>query len=166
MTSKPGRFMTAPAFTLIETIVAVSISGVLLLSLGSVIIVASRAVPTGQETVVTAAAVERGIALIQADLEDAIDLASNSGVFLIGVPDRNGDGKDDVIRYSLDGSGSLSRGQNGADAVAVLRDIKNFSLDMSERSGRVTAVQLNLEMNASPSRRSIRVRLLNSPEMR
>lgn len=166
MTPARARRRETPGFTLIETIVAVSISGVLLLSLGSVIIVASRAVPTGQETVVTAAAVERGIALIQADLEDAIDLASNSDVFLIGVPDRNGDGKDDVIRYSLDGSGSLSRSQNGADAVTVLRDIKDFSLDLSERSGRVTAVRLDLEMNASPSRRSIRVRLLNTPEKR
>lgn len=153
-------------FTLIETLVAVSVSGVLLLSLGSVIVLASRAVPTGQETVITAASVERGIAVIQSDLEETIDIASNGGNFLVGVPDRDGDGVGEVIRYTLDGSGSLSRGQNGADSVVLLREIKNLSLDFTEQDGRIRTVRIDLEMNAMPARRSVLVTLLNNPEKR
>lgn len=153
-------------FTLIETLVAVSVSGILLLSLGSVVVLASRAIPTGRETVITAGVVERGISLMQADLEEAIDFASNSGTIVIGVPDRNADGVGEVVKYTLDGSGTLFRSQNGAPGVVILSQIKGFSVNLDERDNRIRAVRIELEMNATPSHRSVRAVLLNNPEKR
>lgn len=146
---------------------AVSVSGLLLLSLGSVIVLASRAVPTGRETVVTAGVVERGLDLIRADLEDAIDLATNSANFLIGVPDRNADGAEEVIRYVLDGDGNLLRSQNGAADRPVLTGVKNLSFTAQEADQRIVSVHLDLELaEATPSLRTLRVTLLNTPPKR
>jgi hypothetical protein len=117
--------------------------------------------------VITAGVIERGLALMRTDLEEAIDLASNGSNFLIGVPDRNADGTGEVIRYTHDGSGALLRSQNGATSRPVLVGVNGLSFSIEERDGRVLAVRIDLEMiGAEPSRRSLRVTLLNTPTKR
>lgn len=167
MNRRLSRRNAGAGFTLIETLMAVSVSGILLLSLGSVIVLASRAIPTGRETVITAGAFERGLAVIQADLEDAVDIATGSAGFVVGVPDRNGDGKQDAIRYSLDGSGLLVRAQNGAPGRTVLTGVKSFDFVADQQGGRILAVRVDLIVDeVQPGRRSLRVTLLNTPLVR
>lgn len=153
-------------FTLIETLVAVSVSGILLLSLGSVVVLASRAIPTGQETVITAGQIERGIALLQADIEEAIDIQTTNNTVLVGVPDRNADGVGEAVRYWLDDSNRIVRSQNGSNELALFGAVKTITITAEKAGGRVNAVRIDLVMDAVPPRRNIRVRMLNSPAER
>ena len=159
------RTRTTRAFTLIETAVAVAVSSVLLLALGSVIMIASRAVPTGTEHVIAGARIERGIAALRADLEEAIDLARESGAVHIGVPDRDGDGRGEVISYAVDHRGVLTRSVNLGDPYDLFEGIKGIDYNQSITNGRTTEITLTLYFDAhKPPERTLTIRLLNAPE--
>ncbi|MCC5822590.1 MAG: type II secretion system GspH family protein [Phycisphaerales bacterium] len=161
-----ARAAGARAFTLIETVVAVSISSVLLLALGSAVLVASRAVPTGNETVITAGWVERGIEQIRSDLEEAIGIVRDSDGFHIAVPDRTGDGIGEVISYTNMSGGLLGRAVNMDDPRPILGPLKDTEIVMTQESDRIKSVRLIFHMeHHTPAARVLEVRLLNTPEV-
>lgn len=160
-----GRAASNRAFTLIETAVAVAVSSVLLLALGSVIMIASRAVPTGDEHVAAGAVVEQTITMLRTDLETAIDIASESNAVHIGVPDRDGDGRGEAVSYSVDHRGVLTRSINLSDPHDLCGGVKQLEYNGTTVSGRTTEARITLHFDThKPSVRTITVRLLNAPE--
>lgn len=159
----PGR----SGFTLIETVVAVAISSILLLTLGSSVLLASRAVPNGREPVLTVAQVQYAVALLRTDIELAIDFASEDEWILLAVPDRDGDGIPEVIEYRVTPSGQLVRVQNQGTSEVLIRGVKELDVDAVVTDGLLTAVEIKVaaESVLMPER-TLLIRLLNTPEAR
>jgi len=155
------------AFTLIETVVAVAISSVLLLKLGSTVMLASRAVPSGQEPVLTMGQIERSISLLRTDIGLALDFHAGNERILLAVPDRDNDGVPEVIEYLVNARRSLTRSQNEGAAEVLLHNIKAIDIDQVTDAGLLTGVEIGITTD-SPlmPRRSLFVRLLNTPEAR
>lgn len=154
-------------FTLIETIVAVGISSMLLLTLGSSVLLASRAVPNGREPVLTVAQIQYAVALLRTDIELAIDFASEDDRILLAVPDRDGDSVPEVIEYRVTPSGQLVRVQNQGTSEVLLRGIKEFDVDEMVTDGLLTAVEVQIAAeSALMPERTLLIRLLNTPEAR
>jgi competence protein ComGC len=165
----PHRPRPCAGFTLIETIVAVATSSILLLALGSAVTVAARAVPSGNEPVVSAVEIERGLAMLLADFEEAIDYDKTDGshVLHLGVPDRNADGTDDLVQYKVDGSKRLVRILNGGTPVPLFGNVEDFTISHTRVDAVVSWAEVKVEIvNARPTKRFLRVRLLNMPEER
>jgi prepilin-type N-terminal cleavage/methylation domain-containing protein len=154
-------------FTLIETAVASGVSAILLLSLSSTILVASRAVPSADEPLIINDRVDRALAALRTDIADAVDIYQDDEELLLAVPDRNGDGEPEVILYALSASRMLTRSVNQGprhDLAGPLNDI-DYVLVTSENQ--VIVCRATLEFtNAVPPQRTITVRLLNTPRAR
>ncbi|MHC4993513.1 MAG: PulJ/GspJ family protein [Planctomycetota bacterium] len=122
---------TARAFTLIETVVAISIASVLLVGMGSTILIASKAMPDAEsaqaEAVTAAIALERMDSDLRAMLR-VIEHTDNAITFT--VPDRDNDGAPERLRYAWDGThGSpLTRQLNAGDEVALLPSVNRLNL--------------------------------------
>lgn len=156
-----------PGFTLIETVVAVAISSILLLTLGSSVMLASRAVPSGREPVLTVSQAEYAMALWRTDIELALDLAYSVDRVLLAVPDRDGDGIPDVIEYQVTPQRDLVRVQNQGPPERLLRGVKQIGVERTTQDGFVTMVRIRVttESELLPER-TVLIRLLNTPEAR
>ena len=111
-------------FTYIELALSLTISSILLLGLTSVILIGSRAIPTGTEQIHTEASVGEVFALMTEDLELATNFTLQSPrSFTVIVPDRDGDSLPEQIRYAMTAvPGSLNvKWNNGAWTVVIDR---------------------------------------------
>jgi type II secretory pathway pseudopilin PulG len=124
------RRIPQTGFTLVELIIAVATSSLLLAGMMSAIFFATRSADTNTATVF---AIAGSLAMddITAELRDAVyfkQRTANSVMFT--VPDRDGDGDVETIRYSWSGTAGapLSREYNGGTAVPVLDSVYAFSL--------------------------------------
>ncbi len=154
-------------FTLIETVVAAGVSAILLLALGSTVMLASRAVPTGSEPLILNDRVERAIAMLRTDVAGAVDIQTDSGALLLAVPDRSGDGKPEFIVYALDGKGRLTRAQNAGSPHPIATGIDSAAFSLVSVDDKVAAMRATIRVHgASPAVREVHVRLLNAPEAR
>ncbi|MDA1049411.1 MAG: hypothetical protein O3C40_02885 [Planctomycetota bacterium] len=133
-------------FTLAELIVSVASASLLLAGMMSAIFLAIRSADTNADT---ALAVEGSFVLedIVAELRDAVYFKQRTAtVVSFTVPDRDGDGDVESIRYSWSGiaGGSLMRTYNGGTAIAVVENVYGFALDYKTQvnpiSGRVLMV--------------------------
>ena len=123
---QPGR----SGFTLLEVVVALSIISVLLASLGSVVVLASRAIPSTASAAGTGAASAAALDQMVSELKFATGVvAKTSTAIEFKVPDRTGDGNADTIRYEWGGiaGGPLVRTFNGV-AANLLANLDQFSL--------------------------------------
>ncbi|MCA9303864.1 MAG: prepilin-type N-terminal cleavage/methylation domain-containing protein [Phycisphaerales bacterium] len=156
-------------FTLVELTTSLAITAILMLGLASVLLIGSKAVPSGTEQIHTEAACANM-------LEDiAEDLALASGLTLVspqeitlGVADRDGDGSKDQITYAYDSdAGTIKRTWNSDDAVTILSDVSAFAVSLKTSDGKASLalVELTSTATTTPSQ-SIRVELYNDPEVR
>lgn len=124
------RYARRQAFTLVEMAVTLAIMSVLMTALGSVIVLASRALPHNEPATTAAAAAGLVADQIAAELRYAtrINLAGTTALEFV-VPDRNNDGAAETIRYEWSGSPGdpLTRRYNGGGPVEVLSGVQNFS---------------------------------------
>ncbi len=150
-------------FTLVETVVAVGVSSILMLALGSTVMIASRAVPSGDEPLIRAAQVERAFAFIRSDLEEAVGMRLDGATLHVAVPDRDGDGVGEVITYAFDDA-RLTRAHNLGPAETVLGSIKALTFEPESVGDAVHTVRLHVVMD-NPGARTLTVRLLNTPEL-
>lgn len=119
------------AFTLIELLMAVGLVGVLAVGVGGTLALAVRAVPTAKSVSSGASASASVLARLSTELELATGINGAGPAFIeFVVPDRTGDGADDVIRYEWDGKtpGSLFRTLNYASPQALITDVSDFGL--------------------------------------
>jgi prepilin-type N-terminal cleavage/methylation domain-containing protein len=132
--SRSTGLISRRAFSLIELSISTAITGVLLVSLAGVVVVASKALPpnlgTSERMLASAAAMDQMLA----ELRCAIDVSEAVATAVtFKVPDRDGDSVPETIRYSWAGVGSpLMRTYNGASAQ-VLSRLEAFSLAFARR---------------------------------
>lgn len=130
----------ARAYSLIELMVSLAIVSILVTSIGSLIILASKAIP--RDDGVFAASL--GGAILTEELIDdaafaiAFDEISKTAIEFT-LPDRTGDGDEEVVRYAWSGTSGhpLTRSINGSSPVVVLPDVRSLEFSATTRSGSV-----------------------------
>jgi len=119
------------AYTLIEAVVALSVTGILLTGIGSSILLAGRALPEANNPLRASIAAASVADDISTELLTAVTVTENTATALtFTVADRDGDTVNETIRYIWSGvaGGPLTRAYNGGGAVTVLDNVTEFSL--------------------------------------
>ena len=117
--------------TLIEVLLSISITSVLLAATVSMLFVAQRAVASGADAADRLAQESRAMQMITTDLSLATAFAERTDkAVTMTVPDRNGDGQSETIRYAWSGVGGdpLTRQVNGGTAVVLVPGVYQFRL--------------------------------------
>jgi hypothetical protein len=112
-------------------VVALGVTSVILVGIGSSMLLAGRAVPDAHGPVIEGVAGAEALEPIAAELQYAVTLNQcTTRQIEFTVADRNGDGTPEVIRYEWSGTAGapLTRTYNGGTAVQVLTDIRDFNL--------------------------------------
>lgn len=160
-------FARQRGFTLIETVVAAGISSILLLALGSAVMVASRAVPTGKEDLILTGRIESGLAMMRRDIEECLDILVEDSRLVLAVPDRDGDGSPEAIVFEINGENQLTRSQSLGTPAVLFGPVKSFTVTLRGDGTHVLALTGRLVLDeARTAERSITVRTLNRPEER
>lgn len=121
------------AFTLAETVVSAVSLTLLMAGMGSAILIATRSIPElgpdGESRLVASNRVAQ-------EMIDELRLArwiksTSPDELYFTIPDRDGDGDLEAIKYSWDGTSgsSLTRSYNGSGEVNVLSDVTEFTLE-------------------------------------
>ncbi len=121
------------AFTLIEVVLSLSVLGIVLAALGSVLGLTLRALPGRGEASEQTILASRILEQITDDITSAKQIASAATTLALVIPDRDNDGVDERIEYSWDGAqGSpLMRRTGGGTWSPVLATVNSvaFSVD-------------------------------------
>jgi len=122
--------------TLVELLVALGSASVLLAGLAATLIVASRMIeaPAPVQAVLSAAEATRRLT---DDLRYATYFTERTATAVtFAVPDRDGDGRQELIRYFWSGTPGdpLQRTINGGAAVIVAADVRSFGLAYTIRT--------------------------------
>ncbi|HEX2973545.1 MAG TPA: prepilin-type N-terminal cleavage/methylation domain-containing protein [Tepidisphaeraceae bacterium] len=122
-------------YTLVETLVSVTILAVLMLAMQSVILIAAKAIPNPSSTAVAANGAGRAMDLLSTDLTYATAVTRCLAKEVeLKVPDRNQDGVEETIRYSWSGVAGepLVRTFNGT-ATTLIDGVRDFQLGYDKR---------------------------------
>jgi prepilin-type N-terminal cleavage/methylation domain-containing protein len=131
----PGRAPPLSGFTLIEVVVSLAILGVIATAISSVIVLASRALPSargaGESTVAATTALDQ----LGAELRTATTVTETTATSItFTVPDRTGDTIAETIRYSWAGAGSpLIRVYNGDSGAALIESVNSLAFAYAKR---------------------------------
>lgn len=128
--------MSRRGFTILEAVLSLSAFAILVTGIGSVFVLASRALPTtggaNETTIGATAAMDQ----LTTDLRSALSVseATATAVTFV-VPDRTGDATPETIRYAWAGSGSpLTRQVNGGTVATLLASVSNLSIAYAKRT--------------------------------
>jgi prepilin-type N-terminal cleavage/methylation domain-containing protein len=116
-------------FTLLELVVAIAVTSLVMVAVGSTILLAGKGLP--DEAGPAPAAAARVADQIAAELYCAASVTQRSATLIeFTVPDRDGDGVNETICYTWSGSpgDALTRQYNGGGPVTVLEDVDQFNL--------------------------------------
>jgi hypothetical protein len=112
-------------------VLALGVTSVILLGIGSAMLLAGRAMPDVHGPTVESLAGAEAIEPIVAELQYAVAINQRTTRMIeFTVADRNGDGTPEVIRYEWSGVAGdpLARTYNRGTSVQVLSDIREFGL--------------------------------------
>ena len=120
-----------PGYTLIELVLAMAITGILLTGMSASIVIASRAISEGYDVVGLALRTSDSLGELNSDLstaEDFLDRTSSAVTFT--VPDRDGDGVSETMKYWWTGEsdGRLMRQVNYGPEITLAEDVRQFAL--------------------------------------
>ena len=118
-------------FTLAELVVSMVIMSILMVGLGSAILIASHALPDDERPATRIVQSASVAGQIVEELRSAIWIREHTVTSVeFAVPDREGDGNADRIRYAWSGTSGdpLTRQYNGGKVVDVLDDVNEFDL--------------------------------------
>ncbi len=161
-----ARTNSRRGFSLVEMLVSLGIAAVLLLSMGSVMVLASRAVPETDNRAARSIEAARALELIADDLAYAEAVSVSTGVAFM-VADRTGDGEPELIRFGVvEGTWALAAKWSAAEsgATVLVQGVSAFDVTLEQDEGASVAAELVLtlsDMPDEPFRR--RVALLNRP---
>jgi hypothetical protein len=118
-------------------VVSLLISATLLLSLQSVLMIATRAIPSGNSRASSLIAGSNALSTISSDVFYATSVTEMTPtVITLTVPDRIGGGQPHTVRYAWSGNAGdpLTRQFNGGNVVAIVPSIQSFSLFYDKRA--------------------------------
>lgn len=129
--------LRAPAFTLVELVVGIVSAAILMTGIASAIMIASRALPAPNKPAEALMNAYQAVEQFVSDAACAVSVSSRTatGVEFL-VPDRDGDGSDDAIRWSWSGTSGqpLIRSYNAKAPVTILEQTHQFQLNYVIRS--------------------------------
>jgi prepilin-type N-terminal cleavage/methylation domain-containing protein len=127
----PARGRTkASGFTLIEAMISIAVISILVAAMGSMMLAVGHALPDPKSPTSAIAEAHDAASLLSAELRCARTCTEMTPTAItFTVPDRNGDGVDETIRYYWPGSGGdpLRRVFNGVEADLVV-NVQAFNL--------------------------------------
>lgn len=115
--------MKRRAFSLIEMVLSLGVIGVLIAAMGSSVLLATRTLPDAGTGADASTAIARTLDAIRSDLRTAkLAQLLDSETLVVSVPDRTGDGLDDLITYEWDGieGDPLTRRVGAGDEVSLV----------------------------------------------
>jgi prepilin-type N-terminal cleavage/methylation domain-containing protein len=119
------------AFTLIEMLISLAIMAVIAAALGSTIVLASKALDQEAGPGASTVAARRATDRLLAELTGATAFSERTAnAITFTVPDRDGDGSPETIRYAWSGVAGepLTRQYNGGVPDVVAEDVRQFDL--------------------------------------
>src|SRR5438045_291624 len=117
------------AMTLVELVMSTAITSIILLACTSVVTIATRSMNNGARTAAVQGVSGRTAADQMADdLKLALSFTEQTATAVtFTVPDRNGDGQPETIRYAWAGAGApLTRQYNGGTIVNIVPSAQNL----------------------------------------
>lgn len=125
------------AHSLVEMVVAMTVTSVLVLGLTSSLIISVKMLPNGDSASTRSLVTAQILDGISTELENAVHITERTSTsFGFTVPDRNGDGIAERIRYSWSAmpNGSLTRQYNGGTPIILADSLQQFTLIPNLRS--------------------------------
>lgn len=119
------------AFTLIETIVSISVASILLIGMGSTVLIATQAMPDVDSPQTDSIATAIKLEQFNTELQTMLELIEHTPTAItFTVPDRNNDANPERIRYAWDATkgAPLTRQLNQNTPATFLDEINNFNL--------------------------------------
>jgi hypothetical protein len=116
--------------TLLEMALALAITGILMTAIGSAVLLASKAIPSQQSTANQSALGATVVDGLLGELRAALYISErNAHSIRFTTPDRNGDGRPEVIRYAWSGTAGapLTRQINNGTVVNLLDQVQSVS---------------------------------------
>jgi type II secretory pathway pseudopilin PulG len=130
-TARGQRPRGLPAFTLIEMVVSLTVITIVFLAMGSVMLLATKAIPRPDSPTNLRLEATDVLEQITSELQVATSIiaATDKGITFT-VPDRDNDAVDENIMYQWGGvaGNPLARQYNGGNKITILPDIKGFEL--------------------------------------
>ena len=162
------------AFTLIEMVVSLSVISIVFLAMGSVMLLASKAIPSSTDAATLTYEANDAIQVLVSELQTATEIASVTDKSIaFKVPDRDNDGVDENLAYYWAGTAGdpLIRIYNAGTQVQAMPSVTEFGLSYDSQdggqqpSGKMLSVAITLNPGQGPSSRvQTRITLLNQPD--
>ena len=127
----PKPAMPPRAFTLIEMLISLAILAIIAAAMGSTILLASKALDQDTGGGAATVAARRAADRVLAEVGSAVAFSERTDTAVaFTVPDRDGDGTPDTIRYAWSGvdGDPLTRQYNGGAAEVVAENVQHFDL--------------------------------------
>ncbi|MFA9477362.1 type II secretion system protein J [Phycisphaerales bacterium AB-hyl4] len=131
-----GRANRSAGFSLVELSVAIALSAVVMLALGSAMVLASRALPNADSPALASHDVGRALEQLSTDLQHALYVSERSPhAITFTVADRTGDGSPQRMRYAWSGEPGepLTWQLDDHDPVDLLPSIDTFELSYEQQ---------------------------------
>jgi type II secretory pathway component PulJ len=126
---RPGR---SAGHTLLELVFGLAVVTTLMGAMVASIAMTSRSIEGSSRQTRQALTAAGALEELNADLAAAVEITERTATSVaFVVPDRDGDGFDEAIRYEWTGpeGGRLLRQMNGTAAAAVVEDVRHFALE-------------------------------------
>lgn len=153
--------------TLIELVVALSLTTIVMAAATSVMFVASRALPRPTDPVMRATDAGMALALFESDCQSAFQTRAGSQSMLIRIPDRTGDTIPENITYAWAGTaGDPFTRNDGVTTSTIITSVKSVSFEWATARGNATrlgVLYLTIELDRGLILRST-VRLPAEPK--
>jgi type II secretory pathway pseudopilin PulG len=136
--TRPGHFRRG--FTLVELGISSALLGVLMVSMASVVVLASKALPDFSSAAETGGSNAMALDQVLAELRCATEVTVATATSLeFLVADRSGDSNAETIKYTWAGTGHpLMRSYNAAAAAPVTGNLHSFAFEYSRRKTSTT----------------------------
>lgn len=122
---------TCRGFTLVELVVSMAIMATIMLAIGSVMLLAARAMPDANSPARASIAAAGAVEQMITELQYAVSVNQRSSKMIeFAVADRDGNDVPEIIRYEWSGTSGdpLTRCYNAGTPANVLADVHEFNL--------------------------------------
>ncbi|GAA5507645.1 hypothetical protein [Novipirellula caenicola] len=133
---------------LMELVVALLVSSIIVAGLHACLAISVRSIPDSDGSTASALRGTRIADQLATDLETAVHITERSATTIgFTVPDRDGDGWDERIRYAWTGTpgGPLTRQYNESTPITIAEDVDQFNLTPSFESVAETYPSVGIE---------------------
>lgn len=155
-----------PGFTLIELVIAISLTAIISLGLMSALTLSLRAIPESDDAGIVAARIDNASEFLLADimLASVVDVTDSSRKLDLIIPDTTGDGEADDIEYRFD-NGQLTRKVNGGMKRQMVEGISAGQFGIAATDTRVSFVTVVFKTDQGQMHR-LGVECLARPEIK